>query len=433
MKHSDKAGRENREKPLLSRLRNYFLPRKALSVMKFIGPGFLVTIGFIDPGNWATNVAAGSFFGYSLLWVITLATGMLIILQHNAAHLGIVTGYCLSEAATFFLPAWFSRTILVTAMIAAVSTALAEILGSAIALNMLFGLPIKLGALLSAVLVAWLLENNSYRKIEKLIIGFVSLIGISFLIELGFVHIHWNEAVVSWVKPSLPQNSLLAVMSLLGAVVMPHNMFLHSEFIQSRQCNLESDAAKTRRLKYEFLDTSFAMVIGWAINSAMILVAASTFFNHGIQVTDLSQAEQMLRPLLGNTAAIIFALALLFSGISAAITAGMAGGSIYAGIFGKPYDVKDKTSRFGSLLTIIPAALVVLVIRDTFQGLIYSQLALGIQLPFTIFLQIYMTSSHRLMGKFANSTPDKILLWTIGLVVTGLNIALLVMTVKPAV
>lgn len=431
MKHPDKADRDSRFKRFLLKAGGYLRPQKALAVMRFIGPGFLVTIGFIDPGNWATNVAAGSEFGYALLWVITLATGMLIILQHNAAHLGIVTGYCLSEAATFYLAPWLSRAILVTAMFAAGATALAEILGSGIALNMLFGLPTKLGALLSAALVFWLLENNSYRKLEKLIIGFVSLIGISFLIELGYVHIHWTEAMVSWVKPSLPSNSLLAVMSLLGAVVMPHNMFLHSEIIQSRQCNLENDAAKTRRLKYEFLDTSFAMVIGWAINSAMILVAASTFFSQGIRVTDLSQAEQMLRPLLGNTAAVIFALALLCSGISAAITAGISGGTIWAGIYGRPYDVKDRSSRLGAALTIIPAALVILLIRDTFQGLIYSQLALGIQLPFTIFLQIYMTSSRRLMGKFVNSRLDKILLWTIGLVVTGLNIALLVMTVKP--
>lgn len=398
--------------------------RRALDFIKYIGPGLLVAIGFIDPGNWATNVAAGSLYGYSMLWVITLATGMLIILQHNSAHLGIVTGYCLSEAATIQLKPVISKPLLASAVVAAMSTAYAEILGGAIALDMLFKIPIKLGIAMILALLIWLLATNSYKRLEKLIIGFIAFIGVSFLLELLLIHIDWHQTLTSWVTPTFPKGSMLVIMSVLGAVVMPHNMFLHSEIIQSRQWNLTDDSVKVKHLRYEFLDTSFSMLVGWAINSAMIILAAGTFFIHKTAVNDLSQAQQMLRPLLGNTSAVIFASALLFAGISAAITAGLAGGSIFSGIFGENYDVLDYHTKIGIGLTLIPAALVALFTTNLFQGLIYSQMILSIQLPFTIFLQIYMTSSKKLMGKFANGRLDKILLWGTGIVVSVLNLAL---------
>jgi manganese transport protein len=404
---------------------------KALDFIKYIGPGLLVTIGFIDPGNWATNIAAGSRYGYSLLWVVTLGTVMLIILQHNSAHLGIVTGYCLSEAATFYLKPWISKSVLLTAVFAAIATALAEILGAAIALEMLFKIPIKFGAFLVALLLAWLLWTNSYRKLERLIIGFISLIGLSFLIELSLIHhLNWPQIAPAWVIPVFPKGAMLMIMSVLGAVVMPHNMFLHSEIIQSRECNLQDEPAKVKNLKYEFLNTSFAMLVGWAINSAMILVAAQTFFVNKIAVTNLDQAEQMLKPLLGNGAALIFALALLFAGVAAAITAGIAGGTIFAGIFGEAYDINDAHTKVGAGITIVVAVLLILGIQDAFTGLIYSQMALGIQLPITVFLQIYMTSSPKLMGKYVNSKLDKVLLWSIGILVTMFNILLLLSIVK---
>jgi len=156
--------------------------KPSMEFLKFIGPGLLVTVGFIDPGNWASNVAAGSEYGYTLLWMVTLSTIMLIILQHNAAHLGIATGYCLSEAATEYLKPWVSKTVLGTAVLAAVSTALAELLGGAIALNMLFHVPVKIGVILVLSFILWILFSNSYKKLEKIIVGFVSIIGISFLI-----------------------------------------------------------------------------------------------------------------------------------------------------------------------------------------------------------------------------------------------------------
>lgn len=396
-----------------------------LDFFKYIGPGLLVTVGFIDPGNWASNFAAGADFGYSLLWVITLSTVMLIVLQHNVAHLGIVTGLCLSEAATKYTPKWVSRPILGTAVLASISTSLAEILGGAIALEMLFDIPIIWGSLLTAFFVTIMLFTNSYKRIERSIIAFVSVIGLSFLYELFLVDIDWPLAARSWVTPSIPEGSLLVIMSVLGAVVMPHNLFLHSEVVQSREYNKKDDASIRKLLKYEFYDTLFSMGVGWAINSAMILLAAATFFAHHIGVEELQQAKSLLEPLLGNQAATIFALALLMAGISSTVTSGMAAGSIFAGMFGESYHVKDVHSRVGILLSLGIALVIILFIENPFQGLIISQMILSIQLPFTIFLQVGLTSSKRVMGQYANSRWSSFVLYTMAVIVSVLNLALL--------
>lgn len=396
-----------------------------LDFFKYIGPGLLVTVGFIDPGNWASNFAAGADFGYSLLWVITLSTVMLIVLQHNVAHLGIVTGLCLSEAATKYTPKWVSRPVLGTAVLASISTSLAEILGGAIALEMLFHIPIIWGALLTTAFVVIMLFTNSYKRIERAIIAFVSVIGLSFLYELFLVEIDWPQAARSWVVPSIPQGSLLVIMSVLGAVVMPHNLFLHSEVVQSREYNKQDDASIRKLLKYEFYDTLFSMGVGWAINSAMILLAAATFFANGVKVEELQQAQSLLEPLLGSQAALVFALALLMAGISSTVTSGMAAGSIFAGMFGESYHVKDIHSRVGILLSLGVALVVILFINNPFQGLIFSQMVLSIQLPFTIFLQVWLTSSRRVMGPYVNSRWSTWVLYTMAVVVSVLNIALL--------
>jgi manganese transport protein len=375
-------------------------------------------------------VAAGAGFGYKLLWMVTLSTLMLIVLQHNVAHLGISTGLCLSEAATkHFRPA-ISKVLLGSAVLAAISTALAELLGGAIGLQMLFGIPLPIGVLLVLAFVSWMLFTNSYRKLERWIIGFVSLIGLAFLFELHLVHIDWGQAAVGWVTPQIPHGAILIVMSVLGAVVMPHNLFLHSEIIQSRQWNLEDDAVIKKQLKYEFLDTLFSMVVGWAINSAMILVAAGTFFAAKTQVSELGQAQEMLRPLLGPAAAIVFAVALLLAGVASSVTAGMAGGSIFAGIFGEPYDIKDVHSRWGAALTLVGAALIIFFIRDAFKGLLISQMVLSIQLPWTIFAQVALTSSKSVMGEHANGRATKVTLWIVALVVSALNVMLLVSVLR---
>ena len=396
-----------------------------LDFFKYIGPGLLVTVGFIDPGNWASNFAAGSDYGYAVLWIVTLSTVMLIILQHNVAHLGIVTGLCLSEAATRYTPRWVSRPVLATAVLASISTSLAEILGGAIALQMLFGIPVVWGAVLTTALVVIMLFTNSYKRIERAIIAFVSVIGLSFLYELFLVDIDWGLAARSWVVPSIPEGSMLIIMSVLGAVVMPHNLFLHSEVVQSHEYNKQSDTAIRKLLKYEFYDTLLAMGIGWAINSAMILLAASTFFVTGTPVEELQQAKSLLDPLLGNQAGIVFALALLMAGISSTVTSGMAAGSIFAGIFGESYHIKDVHSRVGVLLSLGIALLIIFFIGDPFQGLIYSQMVLSFQLPFTVFLQVGLTSSRRVMGPYANSRWSSFVLYFIATVVSLLNIMLL--------
>ncbi|WP_028910053.1 Nramp family divalent metal transporter [Prevotella sp. AGR2160] len=401
----------------------------ALDIFRYIGPGLLVTVGFIDPGNWATNFAAGSTYGYALLWVVTLSTIMLIALQHNVAHLGIVTGLCLSEAAVKYAPRWVGRPIIISAILASVSTSLAEILGGAIALQMLFGMSIPTGAILTTAAVLIMLFTNSYKKMERAIIGFVSMIGLSFIYELFLVHVDWGAVAVHAVVPSIPHGSLLVIMSVLGAVVMPHNLFLHSEIVQSREINLEGDERIRHMLKYELFDTLFSMIVGWAINSAMVILAAATFFEHGKQVEELSEAQAMLQPLLGNNAANIFAIALLLAGLSSTITSGMAAGSIFSGLFGESYNAKDTHSIVGIILSLGLALLMVFVISNPFQGLLYSQMFLSIQLPFTVFLQVSLTSSRRVMGKYANSHWNTIVLYGIAALVTVLNIWLLVESV----
>ena len=397
-----------------------------LEIFKYIGPGLLVTVGFIDPGNWASNLAAGAEYGYALLWMVTLSTVMLIVLQHNVAHVGIATGLCLAEAASVHLHPRYSKPILLTAMLASVSTSLAELLGGAIALQMLFGVPVRIGAALVLAFVLIMLFTNSYRLIEKWIIAFVSIIGLSFIYELSLVTIDWPAAAVAWVTPSFPEGSMVIVMSVLGAVVMPHNLFLHSEVIQSRKWNLSDERTIRRQLRYEYVDTIFSMLVGWAINSAMILLAAATFFVSRTPVSELQQADSLLRPLLGSHATVVFAVALLLAGIASTITSGMAAGTIFAGMFREPYDRKDPHSRFGVALSLVAAFVVIIVISDPFKGLIYSQMALSVQLPFTVFLQVRLTSSEKVMGKFRNSRSTKWLLYAIGALVTWLNVMLFV-------
>lgn len=367
-------------KNLIEILRNEGKPKTfgAIDIIKNIGPGLLVTVGFIDPGNWASNFAAGSSYGYVLLLVVTLSTIMLIALQHNVAHLGIVTGLCLSEATEKYAPHWIGRLIL--------------------------------------------LFTNSYKRIERLIITFVSMIGLSFIYELFLVRIDWPAATQGWVVPSIPEGSMLIVMSVLGAVVMPHNLFLHSELVQSRQINKKDKNSIERALKFELFDTLFSMLVGWAINSAMIILAATTFFSSHQVVDDLSQAQALLTPLLGNNAANIFAIALFLAGILSTITSGMAAGCIFSGMFGEQYYAKDAHSIVGICLSLGLALLVIFFVGDPFKGLLYSQMVLSIQLPFTMFLQVWLTSNSRVMGDYVNHRFTKWWLYFLSAIVTMLNI-----------
>jgi manganese transport protein len=398
----------------------------SLELFKYIGPGFFVTVGFIDPGNWVTNVAAGSQFGYKLLWVVTLSTVILIIVQHNAAHLGIVTGLCLSEAASKFFKPWLRIMMLGSAMLACVATALAELLGAAIGLNMLTGLPLVPGAVMAALFSIWMLFSKNYQRLEMWIMGFVSLIGLAFVFEIWVADVSWTQTFAGWVTPAFPVGALPVIMGVLGAVVMPHNIFLHSEVIQSRQWNEKGDDVIQKQLKYEFFDTLTGMGAGWAINSAMIIMAAAAFHAKGITITELPQVSVTLEPIFGRLSAIVFALGLLFAGLSSSVTAAMAGGSVFAGIFIEPFDIKDPHSRTGLLITLVGALAAIMLLSNPFKGILWSQIALSLQLPFTIIPLILLTSSKKVMGDYANKPYGAIVLWVVGLVVIGLNVALLV-------
>jgi manganese transport protein len=398
----------------------------SLELFRYIGPGFFVTVGFIDPGNWVTNVAAGSQFGYKLLWVVTLSTIILIIVQHNAAHLGIVTGLCLSEAASKFFKPWLRIVMLGSAMIACIATALAELLGAAIGLNMLTGLPLIFGAIISALFSAWMLFSKNYQRLEKWIMGFVSLIGLAFVFEIWLADVSWAQTFVGWATPTFPAGALPVIMGVLGAVVMPHNIFLHSEVIQSRQWNEQGDDVIKKQLKYEFFDTLTGMGAGWAINSAMIIMAAAVFYKQGIVVNDLPQVTLTLEPIFGRASAVVFALGLLFAGLSSSVTAAMAGGSVFAGIFIEPFDILDTHSRIGLAITLVGALAAIMLLSDPFKGILWSQIALSLQLPFTIIPLILLTSSKKVMGVYANKSYGATVLWIVGLVVIALNIALIV-------
>ena len=252
----------------------------------------------------------------------------------------------------------------------------------------------------------------------------------SFLFELNLPHINWGEVASSSFVPSFPHGSLFVIMAMLGAVVMPHNLFLHSEIINNKEWHLEGEDKIKKHLKYSFIDTLFSMIIGWAINCAIIIVAAATFFDHHVVVTELQQAVVLLKPILGHFSSIVFSIALLFAGIASATTAGIAGGSIFAGLYKEIYDITDVHTEIGSYITYIAAVLIIFFISDFYKAIILSQIILSIQLPFTIILQIYLTSSPKIMGKYISNKFFNIFLWFIAFVVIILNILLVVFSLK---
>jgi len=395
--------------------------------LQYLGPGFIVTVGFIDPGNFASNAQGGAEFGYSLLWVITLSTLMLILLQHMAAHIGIETGRCMPEAiATHFGPA--ARVVYgVTAMLACVATALAEILGGAIGLQLLFRLPLLAGCLVTSAFVIAMIWSQQYHRLEHVIIGFVSIIGFCYLAELIIVKPDWSLAAYSAVVPALNSRSILVAMAMLGAVVMPHNIYLHSEVIQSRDWSAGSEEERRHLLRYEFLDTLLAMGAGWLINGSMVIVAAAVFFPNFVPGT-LGDVSRTLQPLAGPVAALLFGIALLCSGLSSSITAGMAGGTIFTGFLLKPTELGSKWFRLGVTLTLVPAVLIASLGFNPLKVLILSQAALSLQLPFTILPLFLLTRSEKVMGRFRNTWRENTLLIITGVVVIGLNMLLLYQT-----
>ena len=391
------------------------------TLFSFLGPGFLITVGFIDPGNWATNIEGGSRFGYELLWVVTLGTVMLILIQNMAARLGIATGKSLAVNICEYFPKHVAAFLGLSVVLACIATDVAELLGGGIGFTLLFGFPLWIGVLLTLLIEVFLLISQRYHKIEKIIVGFLGIITLCYLFELFIVNPDWSVIATKLAVPAIGQNSIYVALAILGALVMPHNIFLHSNVIHSRRWGV-SEEEKRDLLRYEKIDTLFAMTLGWIVNSAMIIVAASVFFRNHIPVTTIEQASVTLKPLAGQFAGILFAIALVFSGISSSITVSMAEANIITGFLGKPEDPRTMLYRSALLVTAIPAVLIILFSVDTFRVLILSQVILSIQLPFTLIPLLILCRNSQVMGSFKSRTFEFAAASIISAIVIGLNI-----------
>jgi manganese transport protein len=398
------------------------------TLFSFLGPGFLVTVGFIDPGNWATNIEGGSKFGYELLWVITLSTIMLIVIQNMAAKLGIATGKSLAVNIRERFSPPVSAFLGLTIVLACVATDVAELLGGAIGFNLLFGVPLWLGALLTVLLEVFLLVSQRYHRIEVVIIGFLGIIGICYLVEILIVKPDWAALMPAMVVPSVNRSSIYVAMAILGAVVMPHNVFLHSNVIHSRKWGI-SESEKMALLRYEKIDTLSAMLMGWVVNSAMIIVAAAVFSRHHVAVDSIEQASATLKPLAGPLAGFLFAVALVFAGIGSSVTSSLAEVNVITGFLGKPEDPRTLLYRISVFVTAIPSFVIILLAMDTFGILIFSQVVLSIQLPFTLVPLLILCRDRTLMGRFRSSQLEFAVAQVISAVVIILNIYLLYSTI----
>lgn len=395
--------------------------------LSFLGPGFLVTVGFIDPGNWATNIEGGSKFGYQLLWVITLSTLMLIVIQHMAAKLGIATGKSLAVNISEHFPAPVSAFLGLTILIACAATDVAELIGGAIGFNLLLGLPLWAGALLTVCLKVFLIVSQRYHRLETIIVGFLGVIACCYVAEILIVKPDWAVLAPSLVIPHLNRSSIYVAMAILGAVVMPHNVFLHSNVIHSRKWGV-SETEKMTLLRYEKFDTIAAMLLGWVVNSAMIIVAAAVFSKNQIVVTGIEQASATLRPLAGPLAGLLFAIALVFSGVGSSITSSMAEANVITGFLRKPEDPRTLLYRISIFITAIPSFIIILLGMDTFRILVLSQVVLSIQLPFTLIPLIILCRSRSVMGGFRSGTREFTAAVLISAIVIALNMYLLYST-----
>ncbi len=398
------------------------------TILRFLGPGFLVTVGFIDPGNWATNIEGGSKYGYDLLWVITLSTIMLIIIQHMAAKLGIATGKSLAVNIRDNFPRPVAFLLGVTIVLACVATDVAELLGGAIGFNLLLGTPLWLGALITVFFEVVLIISQRYHRLEAIIIGFLAIIGICYVCEIVIVDPDWAALAPSLIIPKVDSSSIYIAMGILGAVVMPHNIFLHSNVIHSRKWG-SSDEEKKKLLAYEKIDTTAAMIMGWVVNSAMIIVAAAVFARHGIAVDSIEQASETLRPIAGPLAGFLFAVALVFAGVGSSITSSMAEVNVITGFLGKPEDPRTFLYKVSVFVTAIPSFVIILSGLDTFRILIFSQVVLSVQLPFTLIPLLILCRKRSIMGGFSSGTKEFCAAVVISAIVIALNIYLLYSTI----
>jgi manganese transport protein len=401
----------------------------------FMGPGFLIAVGYMDPGNWATDLAGGARFGYALLSVILISNIMAIFLQHLSLKLGIATGYDLAQACRMSYSRNVSVLLWILAEIAIAACDMAEIIGSAVALNLLFGIPLVIGVILTAldVLIVLYLQNKGFRYIEALVTALISIIGLCFIYEL----IVSKPSVRGIISGFIPDSRLISDPSMLyiaigimGATVMPHNLYLHSSIVQTRKYT-RSVHGKEMAVRYATIDSTLALMLALFINAAILIVSAAVF--HGTShenVADINDAYILLSPMLGAPlASIFFGVALLASGQNATLTGTMAGQIVMEGFLNirlRPW-VRRLLTR---LVAIIPAVIVAALYGERGIGklLILSQVILSFQLSFAVVPLVTFTSDIKKMGRFVNKKVLKYLSWFIAFLIISLNVFLLYQT-----
>jgi manganese transport protein len=392
-------------------------------IFAFTGPAYLVSVGYMDPGNWATDLEGGSRFGYALIWVILMSNLMAILLQTLSARLGIVTGKDLAQACRSEYSKWASIALWLLGEIAIAACDLAEVLGTILGLNLLFGIPLLWGALVTLFDTFLLLaiQKLGIRKMEAFILSLITVIAGGFIVNLFLAKPDW-AAAAGGLKPTLPEGSLYIILGIIGATVMPHNLYLHSSLVQTRRVSRMVDS-KAQACKYNLLDSTLALNAAFFVNAAILVLAAAVFHRHGIVVTEIQQAHQMLQQLLGtHMAPIAFGLALLAAGQSSTLTGTLAGQIVMEGFVKirlKPY-LRRLITRSIALL---PAVVVISISGDegTYKLLILSQVVLSLQLPFAIVPLVHFTSDKLKMGSFANRGWVKILAWITSAVIIALN------------
>ena len=398
-------------------------PNLLKRIFAFAGPAYLVSVGYMDPGNWATDLEGGSRFGYALIWVILMSNIMAVLLQTLSARLGIVTGKDLAQAcrAEYSKAASFSLWILCEIAIAAMD--LAEVLGTILGLNLLFGLPLLWGAAVTLFDTFLLLAIQRYgiRRMEAFIVSLISVIAGGFIVNLFLAEPDWGAAAAG-LTPSLPAGSLYIILGIIGATVMPHNLYLHSSLVQTRQVSRIVDS-KAAACRYNLLDSVIALNMAFFVNAAILVLAAAVFYRHGIVVTEIQQADKLLEQLLGTRIApIAFGLALLAAGQSSTLTGTLAGQIVMEGFVKiklRPY-LRRLITR---VIALLPAVVVISISGDkgTYQLLILSQVILSLQLPFAIVPLVHFTSDKLKMGVFASKLWVKVMAWITSMIIIVLN------------
>lgn len=397
-------------------------------VFAFFGPAYLVSVGYMDPGNWATDIAGGSQFGYTLIWVLLMSNFIALLLQALSARLGIVQGRDLAQCSREVYPPVINFILYILAEIAIAACDLAEVLGMAIGLNLLFGIPLIYGVLITLLdtILLLYLQKLGMRRLEAFIIALIIIIGGCFLIEMFFAKPDMHEVVKGFV-PHLPNNAALYIaIGIIGATVMPHNLYLHSALVQTRKIN-RNHGSIMKSIKMNTLDSALALNLAFFVNAAILILAAAVFFNSGHhEIASLQDAHKLLAPLLGSKwAPILFAVALIAAGQSSTITGTLAGQIVMEGYLRLRINpiVRRLITR---LLAIVPTLIVILVAGEKMvdQLLIFSQVLLSMQLAFAVIPLIHFVSDRKKMGVYTISLPTKIISWCVATLILILNLKL---------